>query len=166
MSARDAGGIACRIFALFLAFLGFRNVVGVLIAIPVYKTGFALSNFGQDPLWLMVSQTILYFVAALVCWVKAPSLWPHDNALVANPSLDGRAWIRIGMLVLGAYFLLQTLPVAILVFAKWFFQNIAVPSVSTARADEDILAALMAILMIIYGSIGWPRGVRDETVEA
>ena len=164
MSARDVGGIACRMFALYLGFIGFREVVLFLAQLSIYRL--EVGRFGQDPLWMTLCQSLLTFVAAAICWVKSNSLWPSDNLLTPNPAMDRRAWTRVGVLILGAYFLLQALPVAFLVFAKWFFQNIAVPSVSAARADEDILAALMAILMIIYGSIGWPRGVRDETVEA
>lgn len=162
MTARDAGGIACRIFSLYLSVQGFRLLVSFLLEIRLERLGSSPERLGFSPVWELGARALLMVFAAILCWVKSSSLWPNDAPLESNTEMDSSAWIRISMLVLGAYFFIASAPTSIMFFARQLLPSSPQQPISSLRADESIIMMVLAICVFLYGSIGWPR--RQETL--
>lgn len=84
MTARDVGGIGCRMLALYVA----------LTAISILPEGLTTlqslsglsGQFRSEALSLVLQSLttfLLYGFAAVVLWVKSNSFWPNDNQTVS-----------------------------------------------------------------------------------
>jgi hypothetical protein len=163
MTARDAGGIACRVFAAYLATSAFRVFTVVLSALPLQHLGLDSSRVtgGLGP---PILDGCLYAMAAAILWAKSSSFWPSEEPAQVNPQMDASAWLRLAFLILGTYFLMTSLTTVLIVILGAALQSkINWPHVSTLRAYEDSVQAVIALGLIIYGSVGWKA---SRSVEA
>ena len=152
MTARDAGGIATRIFALYILMHAFDMLFIGLSMFQVDrvtgdKVGEQLFNTPTTFVW---AQAVIYAFAALLLWVKSRDLWPAETEMQA--SMDYKRWLRLGLLLLGAYFLLEAGPFAIAAFFSPTLQSGGyAPRVSEYRNAAYGIQAVVGLILVIYG---------------
>ena len=155
MTARDAGGIACRAFALYLAILFVRGLALLPSQIQLTKLGSDMTRFSENPLPAMIMMVALYGMAAAILWVKADKFWPVDT-VIQSTSMDASSWLRLSCILLGLYFLVDYGVRALYVFVKSFLATSAAwTQPSPGAIFEDVTVTIVAICLILYGSIGW-----------
>lgn len=103
-------------------------------------------------------RTGLYLVVAILLWVNSAKFWPSDNPMPRETTMDMNAWLRIAMIVLGIYFITFSAPVVLMVLVKGAVQsNIKWPEFSAREIFTECCTAVVAIGLIICGSIGWKK---------
>ena len=167
MTARDAGGIACRVFAIYLAILGFRGMGVVLASVPVERFGYDSSGITGSPFVVSFLQTCIYIVGAALLWVKAQNFWPSDVSIEGDTNMNARSWLNIALIVMGTYFLMTDGPYALIALLRATLQtNIKWPEFNPVLVAETAIQSIGGISLIVYGVTTWPgRSVVVDTSE-
>jgi len=151
MTARDAGGIACRIFSLFVAMVAFRSLVTLLYSLRFMRYGYGPTL----PMWF---DFFIYGFGAVLLWVKASSFWPRDVEVASESNMDEIDWLRLSLIVLAAYFVLASAPVA---FASFFAnpeQSVnRFSSTDPLRVPIAWIQLVASLVVIAFAAMGWNK---------
>ena len=155
MTARDAGGIACRMFALYLGFYAFQELS--LFLTVGFGLGTGLGRFSDYSLGQMIFRIVVIVFAAILLWVKSSSLWPSDNP-IGSSSVNAYQWIKIFVLLFGIYIVTMSCTMPLLAILKAALQTrIEWPEIRPETLFVDSIRSLAGIGFIAYGSSGWKR---------
>src|SRR5690242_17036640 len=106
MTARDAGGIASRAMAIYLATICFREIVVLPPLLELFGTR---SRYYTPPspisLFTSILLPVIYGMAAILLWVKAGDFWPADREL-KDSTMDSTAWTQLACIFIGLYYLM------------------------------------------------------------
>jgi hypothetical protein len=125
MTARDAGAIAARILAVVSLINGIRTLISTIQLIPL-----------QDQVsmpYLLTSATLglVGIFAAWILWATSPKFYIPAGEATASSDLDPHSLFRIALAVLGAYFVISSIP------------NLAI-NVALSGARDDVRETLGA----------------------
>ncbi len=158
MTARDVGGIAGRIFALYLGFYAFQEL-GLVLEMN-YRASFG--QLADSPTSVMILKIILVVFAGIVVWVKSSNLWPSDSP-VDGSVMTAPQWIKIFVLLLGIYLLTTSFAFPLMAIMKAALQaRINWPDISADRLFIDTVRCFTGIGLIAYGASGWKRAESYE----
>jgi len=161
MTARDAGGIACRVFALYLGMVAFQGLVTLVTIAQSGPFGTRFSSATGRPPAVIIAEVLIVAFAAVLLWVKAPSFWPHDNVIVSS-AMTAQQWIKVFVLLFGIYLVVTSCSIPLLAFFKATLQTtINWPDLRGETIFVDSVKTLVGIGLIVYGSTGWKGEIAE-----
>ena len=161
MTARDAGGIAAKIMAVFLALRAFTTTAIGISSLQLFGWGPEGLSWLRTPLHFFMEAGV-YACGSALLWAKSRSFWRSDEKL--GPAMDRVGWLRLGLLLIGIYFLVGTAPVALLTLAKsTLATNIQWPIIDRLTVFADCTQAIIAVLLIAFGIVGWAKPVQPDS---
>jgi hypothetical protein len=150
--ARDAGGIASRVLAIYLTWMALQSLE---ILLEVMRPGPENTFFsGYSPL-TTGSKTALLAFAGIMLWANAGKFWPSDNELRYEPTMGKQTWLSLAMLLMGIYWLLMYADIALIALLKSTLQTkVEWPMYDAGATFQSCLNSIIAIGLILFGGLG------------
>ncbi|MEA2554286.1 MAG: hypothetical protein QOJ65_2462 [Fimbriimonadaceae bacterium] len=150
MTARDAGGIASRVLAIYLGMHVLNGIV-VLPSMIVWDRKYH-GSIVETSTFTTLSGVVFTALAALILWVNAKRFWPSETPIENEPRMDHRAWLSLAVAVMGLYYLVTYGPVAMVTVLRATLQtSIAWPQFDLSQVFTSCFRTVAALIMIGWG---------------